>query len=33
MEKRVSAKALLPFGVFVGVYLITGWNCQEKCSR
>ena len=24
MEKRVSAKALLPFGVFVGVYLITG---------
>lgn len=24
MEKRVSSKALLPFGVFVGVYLITG---------
>lgn len=24
MEKKVSGKALLPFGVFVGVYLITG---------
>lgn len=24
MEKKVSGKALIPFGVFVGVYLITG---------
>lgn len=24
MEKRASAKALIPFGIFVGIYLITG---------
>ena len=30
MEKKVSGKALLPFGVFVGVYLITGIVLNAK---
>ena len=30
MKKKISGKAFLPFGVFVGVYLITGIVLNAK---